>query len=97
MGFHTLADLQRAAGTKGTISERNLEGEHPSVSYHWRGQPRNGRIGYLLATVYRDGGIGASILTDEDIDIVANNFGAFICEKCSPPIDIEGAEPSWAK
>jgi hypothetical protein len=96
-GFKTLADLQRAAGTKGMISERHLDNEHPSVSYHWRSEPNAARIGYMLATVYQDGGVGVSILTDEDIEIVVNNFGAFICDKCSPPIDKRGAEPSWAK
>jgi hypothetical protein len=97
-GFKTLDDLQRAAGTKGTISERNLESEHPSVSYHWRSEPPgSGRIGYMLATVYRDGGIGVEILTYEDVEIVVDNCGAFICDRCSPPISIEGAEPSWAK
>jgi|SRR6266403_1682783 len=96
-GFKTLADLQRAAGSKGTISERKLEGDHPSVSFHWRSQPKNGRIGYMLMTVYSDGGIGGGILTDENIDLIVNNFGAFICEKCDPPIDIRGAEPSWSK
>lgn len=95
--FHTLEELQRAAGTKGTISERSLEGEHPSVRYHWRSEPKNGRVGYMVATVYRDGGIGVGIMTDEDIEIIVNNFGAFICERCSPPIDIRGAEPSWTK
>jgi len=96
-GFHTLDELQRAAGTKGTISERSLEGEHPSVRYHWRSEPKNGRVGYMVATVYRDGGIGVGIMTDENIEIIVNNFEAFICERCSPPIDIRGAEPSWTK
>jgi hypothetical protein len=96
-GFKTLADLQRAAGSKGTISERKLSGEHPSVSFHWRSQPKNGRIGYMLARVYSDGGIGVGILTDETFDVVVNNFGAFICDKCDPPLEIRGAEPSWSK
>jgi hypothetical protein len=73
-----LADLQRVADSKGTISERKLDGEHPSVSFHWRSQPKNGRTGYMLARVYSDGGIGVGILTDGNIDLVINNFGAFI-------------------
>ena len=96
-GFKTLDDLQSAAGTKGTISERKLNDRLPSVSYHWRSEPTNGRVGYMLATLYQDRGIGVSILTDENIEIVLNNFGAFICDRCSPPIDIEGETPSWAK
>ena len=97
-GFRTLADLQRAAGSKGTISERKLDDDHPHVSFHWRSQPKNGhRIGYMLATVYSDGGIGVGVLTDENIDLIINNFGAFVCDKCDPPIDIRGAEPSWSK
>ena len=61
-GFRTLADLQRAAGSRGTISDQSLEGKHPNVLFHWRSEPQKG-IGYMLATVYRDGGIGVSVLT----------------------------------
>lgn len=96
-GLKTLADLQRVAGSKGTISERKLDGDHPSVSFHWRSEPSGSRVGYMLATVYEDGGIGVSVLTDENASVIVNNFGAFICEKCNPPIDIRGEEPSWSK
>jgi hypothetical protein len=97
--FQTLADLQRAAGSKGIISDRKheLDADHPKVSFHWRSQPRGSRVGYMVAAVYRDGGIGVDILTDENVSIVVNNFGWFICDKCDPPIDIQGAEPSWSK
>jgi hypothetical protein len=37
------------------------------------------------------------ILTDENVSIIVNNFGSFICDKCDPPIEIIGAEPSWSK
>lgn len=87
-GFQTLQDLQRSAGTKGTISAWALDNPKPHVSYHWRSQPKNGRIGYMLATVYKDGGIGVGIMTDEHIEVVANNFGAFVCDRCNPPITI---------
>lgn len=96
-GFQTLQDLQHAAGTNGTISEWALDDPKPHVSYHWRSQPKNGRVGYMLASVYKDGGIGVGIVTDERIEIIVNNFGAFMCIRCSPPIKREGAEPSWSK
>jgi hypothetical protein len=51
VGFHTLADLQRLAGSKGTISDRHLEGSDPNVSFQWRSQPSNGRVGYMKAIV----------------------------------------------
>jgi hypothetical protein len=96
-GFQTLQDLQRAAGTRGTISDWALDDPKPHVAYHWRSEPKNGRIGYMLATVYKDGGIGVGVMTDEHIEIVLNNFGSFICDKCSPPIEKKGAEPSWSR
>lgn len=96
-GFKTLADLQRVAGSKGMISEHKLDADHPSVAFHWRSEPNGSRVGYMLATVYQDGGIGVSVLTGENATVIVNNFGAFICEKCNPPIDIRGDEPSWAK
>jgi hypothetical protein len=97
LGFGSLTDLQLAAGSKGTISERKLTGDHPHVSFHWRSEPKNHRIGYMLAVVYPDGNIGVSILTGENIDIVLNTFGAFICDKCTPPIEIRSTKPSWAE
>ena len=95
-GFQTLADLQRIAGSKGVISDRKHErdADHPSVSFHWRSMPN---VGYMVATVYQDGGIGVGVMTVDDVSIVVNNFGAFVCDKCDPPIDIRGAEPSWSK
>jgi hypothetical protein len=95
-GFKTLADLQRAAGSKGTISEIHLEGENQSVSFHWRSEPKNSsRLGYMLAVVRPDGSIGVGVLTDENIEVVVNTFGGFICDKCDPPIEIIGSEPTW--
>jgi hypothetical protein len=97
-GFKTLADLQKAAGTKGHISERVLDDpDHPSVSFHWRSQPTDqGRAGWMLATVYADGGIGVGVITNDDLDVTVNNFGAFICEKCNPPVNDLGRTPSWS-
>lgn len=51
----------------------------------------------MLAIVHPDGGIGVSVLTDDNIQIVVNNFGSLICDKCSPPIEILGRTPSWAR
>jgi hypothetical protein len=97
-GFKTLADLQRAAGSRGRISARNLgDPRHPSVSFHWKSEPFEGaRVGWMLATVNADGGIGAEIITSDKLDITVNNFGAFICGKCRPPIEAMGRRPSWA-
>jgi len=89
-GFHTLTDLQRAAGSGGAISERSLRGPDPTVSYHWRSEPpNNGDVGYMLATVRPDGRIAVSVSTLDDVEIVLNNEGAFVCDKCKPPIEIQ--------
>ena len=98
-GFKTLADLQRAAGTKGHISERDLsDHRHPSVSFHWRSQPTSGGpAGWMLATVYADGGIGVTITTIDGLDITVNNFGAFLCGGCAPPENDLGRKPSWSR
>ena len=94
MGFKTLADLQKSAGTKGTISEVPKTTTGP-YGFHWRSKTQ-GRVGYMLATVYPDGGIGVGIETDDGLSITVNNFGAFMCDRCSPPVEIQGLTPSWA-
>ena len=97
-GFRTLSQLQRAAGSRGTISERKLAGDDPYVSFHWRSEPpNNDRIGYMVAIVRPDGSVGAEVVTDEVVSITVNTLGALICDKCSPPIEIQGLDPSWAK
>lgn len=89
-GFHTLADLQRAAGSAGTISERNLRGADPTINFHWRSQPSNFEgVGYMLATIRPNGRIAVSISTLDEIEITLNNEGAFVCDKCQPPIDMQ--------
>jgi hypothetical protein len=89
-GFRTLADLQRAAGSKGTISSRNLEGGDPTVTYHWRSEPPDiDGVGYMLATVRQNGNVGVGIMTVDNVSITLSNKGGFICDKCKPPIDIE--------
>jgi len=89
-GFHTLADLQRAAGSGGIISDRNLRGPDPTVDFHWRSEPPNLEgVGYMLETVRPNGRIAVSISTLDDIEIIMNNEGAFVCDKCQPPLDIQ--------
>jgi hypothetical protein len=79
--FKSLADLQRAAKAKGTISQRSLEGDDPYVSFHWRSQPFDGPdVGYMLATVRPDGKISASILTTDKHQVVVSNTGIFSVE-----------------
>lgn len=93
-GFHSLAELQRAAGSKGTISSRALEGNDPYVAYHWRSEPPNkDNVGYMLATVRPNGQIGVSIMTTNNEDVTLNSQGAFVCDKCKPPISI--TPPGW--
>jgi hypothetical protein len=98
-GFKTIADLQKAAGSKGHISERDLsDHHHPSVGFHWRSQPSSGGpAGWMLATIFADGGIGVTITTIDGLDITVNNFGAFICGSCAPPENVVGRKPSWSR
>jgi hypothetical protein len=79
--FKSLADLQRAAKAKGTISQRSLEGDDPYVSFHWRSKPLDGpEVGYMLATVRPDGKISANILTTDKHAVVVSNTGVFSVE-----------------
>lgn len=79
--FKSLADLQRAANAKGTISQRSLEGDDPYVSFHWRSQPPDGpEVGYMLATVRPDGKISANIVTTDKHAVVVSNTGSFSVE-----------------
>jgi hypothetical protein len=88
-GFHTLAELQKAAGSKGKISGRSLEGNDPTVEFHWRSEPtKKASVGYMLATVRPNGQIDVSILTTNNEEVILNTKGAFVCDKCNPPISI---------
>jgi len=94
-GFKTLVQLQKAAGSKGKITENHAEDEKdPRVTYLWRSEPGRERVGYMLMTVRRNGDIAGSVMTDQGVEIIVNTFGALICEKCSPPIEIKGAAPT---
>ena len=95
-GFKTLVQLQKAAGSKGEITENHAEDEKdPRVTYFWRSEPGRGRVGYMRMTVRRNGEIAGSVVTDEGVEITVSTLGALICEKCSPPIEIKGAPPTW--
>ena len=94
-GFKTLVQLQKAAGSKGKITENHAEDEKdPRVTYLWRSEPGRGRVGYMRMTVRRNGEIAGSVVTDEGVEITVSTLGALICEKCSPPIEIKGATPT---
>lgn len=89
--FETLADLQRAAGSKGVISERAAD----RISMHWRSNPPGDGLGYMLAVVAPTGEIGVSILTVDNIGVELNNRGALMCDKCNPRIEFHGEPFSW--
>jgi hypothetical protein len=95
-GFKSLAELQKAAGSKGKITERDNGSGNPYASYHWINKPTNGRPdSFILARQYADGSVGVGILTSDVGQIVLNTYGAFICDRCSPPISIKGSDPKW--
>ncbi len=75
----TLADLQRAAGSQGKITERHMDGDDPTVSYHWISTID----GYLLAVVHPTGEVGAGIVTKDGIQIAFNTRGEFMCVPAS--------------
>lgn len=77
-GFHSITELQQAAGAKGTASDRHMEGPDPYISYHWRSEPpETGAIGYMLATLRPDGRINVSIMTTQNEEVVLDNQGRF--------------------
>jgi hypothetical protein len=93
----TLRQLQNAAGAGGKIVERNLGAEAPYVVFQWISVAPDGRKARMRANVFSTGDFGATILPIEQGDEIAlNNFGAFVCRQCSPPIDACGRRPSWS-
>ena len=86
-------ELQDAAGARGQITDQVLDGDAPHVVYSWTGAGQGGR---MRALVYHDGDFGAIITPPGgEAEIVLNNFGAFICASCSPPVNSCGHRPSW--
>src|SRR3974390_1922439 len=76
-GFKTLAQLQKAAGSGGKITENHAQDEkNQRVSFHWRIHAANGDIGSMLMSVSRDGVIEGSVMTDEGVEIIINTLGA---------------------
>jgi hypothetical protein len=90
-GFHTLADLQRAAGGKGSCVPYSGDNGVTWQECRWRSSlsPRVEGAGYMTATIASNGTIGVGISTVEDVTIVLNTNGSFICDRCQPPTDIE--------
>jgi len=80
-GFRSIAELQEAAGAKGVVSDRHMEGPDPYITYHWRSEPpETGAIGYMLATFRPDGRINVSIMTTQNEEVVLDNRGGFAVE-----------------
>ncbi len=80
--FHTIADLQAAAKSKGDYQGNG----GPGTTVHWRGFDGN-KLGYMVAEISEEGFIGVNILTDDNIQITFNNRGAWDCEPesaCAP-------------
>ena len=80
--FQSLADLQRAAKSKGDV--RGSGG--PGTTIHWR-YVDDTKSSYMTAEVSDKGFIGVSILTDKNVEIVFNSRGEWDCEPelaCAP-------------
>jgi hypothetical protein len=93
----TFRQLQNAAGARGKIVESNLGAETPYVVFQWISVAPDGRKAQMRTNVFSTGDFGATILPiEQDGEIALNNFGAFVCRQCSPPIDACGRRPSWA-
>ncbi len=89
----SLAALQEAAGARGRIVAVIGAGDAPHLVYEWKGA---GGSGTMTAFVYRTGDFGVTIaLSGRSEPIVLNNFGAFVCAVCSPPVNACGHRPSW--
>jgi len=81
-GFRSIWELQQAAGSKGVVSDRQMAGDDPYISYHWRSEPpETGAIGYMLATLRPDGRINVSIMTTQNEEVVLDNRGGFELRK----------------
>ena len=87
-------ELQAAAGSHGHLTEVVLDGDAPHVVYAWTGA---GGKGAMRVFVYEGSKDFGAIITAPGAagPIVLNNFGAFICPSCSPPVNSCGHRPSW--
>lgn len=89
----TFRQLQAAAGAQGQIAAVVRDGDSPHVEFSWTGANAQGR---MRALFYQGGDFGVIITpSGGGNDIILNNFGAFICAACSPPVNACGHRPSW--
>ncbi|WP_158813205.1 hypothetical protein [Methylocapsa sp. S129] len=91
-GLRSFQGLQDAIGARGRIIAFETKSETPRVVYSWTGAAQSGR---MRAFVYRDGGFAAVVTLKGGGEAVLNNFGAFVCPICAPPVDACGERPSW--
>ena len=91
-GVRSFGQLQDAAGAKGRITEIVRDGDSPHAVFRWTGAGNNGQMRALL---YEGGDFGAVITLPGQPDIVLNDFDAFICASCAPPVNSCGRRPSW--
>lgn len=90
---HSFADLQKAAGAGGRLEAVEDTGDAPRAVYRWTGA---GGKGAMRAYLYRSGDFGFAVTpADGKGEIIVNNFGAFVCPSCTPPINSCGRRPSW--
>ena len=89
----SLPALQKAAGAGGRLEAIEETGDAPRAVYRWTGA---GGQGAMRAFVYRSGDFGAVVTpADGKSEIIVNNFGAFVCPTCTPPVNSCGRRPSW--
>lgn len=92
----TFAQLQDAAGAKGKLIEMFVGAETPSVVFHWNSVAPGGRRAQMRARLFSTGDFSATISPGEGGEAtILNNFGAFVCKQCSPPVTACGHRTSW--
>jgi hypothetical protein len=91
--LRVFTELQRAAGAAGQLETVDDSADAPRAVYGWTGAGGRGR---MRAFLYRSGDFAAVVTpADGAGEIVLNNFGAFVCATCSPPVKACGRRPSW--
>ena len=87
------AQVQKAAGAAGRLESVEETGDAPHAVYGWIGA---GGRGAMRAFLYPSGDFAVIVSpADGAGEIVLNNFGAFVCADCSPPVKACGRRPSW--
>ena len=87
-GARDVHALQKALGAPGR-TEPSAGGGARAV-YDWTGPS-----GRLRAFVYGAGDFGARVTFADGGEARFNNFGAFICPACAPPVRACGHRPAW--